>query len=224
MQKRFFMNVVAGVGPTPGPVPVWEDQGGTGYGASGTVDADYMGTIDAEDTLFLISCTNSNQTFTTPSGWILVGTNASSILSSSIWQKEATGSETGSVTVNNSGSGDSFAIIVRFSGCITSGVPYEALVISAPQNTDIIPISEITTLGGNRLAIAFYMFFDFLNPGNPSTYTERFFDGTTSGTDVIFALASQEIATAQTVSADSCTMSRAVDTTTYTMALIPAPA
>lgn len=108
-----------------GVPPIWEENGtiASTYFAT-SLNVPYPSTVNADDILIMVVWrTVTYQTFSTPSGWTSIDSN--SYPSRRVWWKRATGSESGTQTVSITNASDTtFGIMMRFSGCITSGTPY----------------------------------------------------------------------------------------------------
>ena len=207
--------------------PVYEDNGGMAAADAATIDVAYPATVNENDILITILIDNDDDTFTTPSGWTKVheNTGGSIYLCTAWYWKRATGTESGTETfTSNSDSGDVLSgTMFRFSGCVTSGAPYEDHTTAGDDDaaTSAATISAITTEGSERLCVCLMAEQDNRAITEGSTYTLETQLSTDVGGDQLVGLCTYEQATADDVAADSVTWSGPDRWHTYTFALIP---
>lgn len=219
MRKRFFMNTVVSAGPTS--APNYEDKGAyNAYGGQVTNNVAYPATINANNILIILVQAFGDRTATTPTNWNSLASTSANRSVFLFW-KRATGSETGTETVTMSASVNSTSIMMRFSGCVTSGTPYEELVNGGHVSTNTQDTGAMTTTGAFRLACAIHTLSAAYTPTTPSNYTLEF-NEIQSGSNTSMNLFSQEVTIAGSVGAETVTTSSSSDRFMQTFALIPA--
>jgi len=202
--------------------PVYEDNGGlVANAASTTIDVPYPSTVNANDILFIqIIRWGGNDTFTTPTNWTAFGFDNDSTYSGTFFWKRATGSESGNETVTISDAGNNVAVMSRYSGCTTTGTPYEALDAGGIQSSTSLDIPSITTTDTERLAVCLFSMWNLKNEGAMTDYTQSFEEVSVPASTLMWGY-EQDIATASTVSSDSASYSGAASYINVTFALLP---
>ncbi len=208
-------------------IPAYIDNGGIDSAVSTTVDVSFMGTIDADDILLAHVIAGALDTWSTPSGWTLIGSIqrvTDILITYAVFWKRATGSESGTETFTFGTSDTLAGVISRYSGCITSGSPIEdpALLsgFSLTEDTEYY-FDSLTTTDTDRLGVI------LLGVGNnvlgvvPSGWADEYGLTSTVGTDSALSMFSLDIATAQTISAGSGSLARFNPWATCILALIP---
>ncbi len=207
----------------PAAYPIFEEVGAYVGGTSvTTIDVPYTGGESNNDIVFLqLSGWGSNVGYNTPSGWTILSEVPSISLDSPIvfWRR-CNGTESGSQTVTWTASQNATGIMSRWSGCKTSGDPFEALTDTPLLNASVYTVPSITTLGDTRLAVCLIERYGNTNSGSPSDYTKSFEEQYVAGSSVWYGL-SQQIATASVVAADSFTAFSTGNYHTTNFALIP---
>lgn len=195
------------------------------FGAKGTAAAattnsvapTLPGSISANDILFIVvvkwapNTTGSDPTISTPSGWTLAADTGLVTASSpddgwaALFWKRASGGESGTVTISTTGDTGNdtclYAQCYRFSGCITSGDPWDAIATGSFDGSSADIFFNAVTVSGSERTLA-----GFLGRGGgntsytPSGYTSRAADNTTTGAD-----AELEVWTLDNVSSDGAT-------------------
>jgi len=204
--------------------PVYEDNGGMATGQDYAASASYPGTVNADDILIAVATDEDNDSFSTPSGWTVVDSLSHSNFSVYVFYKRAVGTESGSETFTSASNAGSLvtASIFRFSGCVSSGTPYEAGANWGIQSSLTATISDITTSGNDRLAISFACQEDNTTHSGTSTYTSAADLSTDVGNDARVTLYTYQKATAGAVGSDTVTNGGVADyVCTFTMALKP---
>lgn len=121
--------------------------------ATGTAPITASGpTTAANDiSIAIVICNSANPT--TPGGWTLCpGAPIGSGPFVNLYWQRASGVGTPSFTVP-SGSGASRAVIANYSGCITSGNPYDVGAGQGNASSSTVSIPAVTTTGANRLVV-----------------------------------------------------------------------
>lgn len=141
-----------------GSPSVYEDDGGWVENTGRTLNVPYPTTVNENDILIIASSYNSGDIDTTLSGWNLIYNNGDNSCDFAYWWKRANGTETGNVTITDiSTSIQSFnGIMFRFSGCTTSGTPYESLSGNFTTGSTI-NLQEIISTDSNRLATQIFI-------------------------------------------------------------------
>lgn len=163
--------------------------------AKGTVDSDttnsltptYMGSINANDLIFLAVFDVGIGTISVPSGFTLVKStyysdspfNPSKRLS--VYVKIATGSESGTITVSRSSHASNDIFMAQFYQY--RGTSYCTVEDSQGQSGAVTTItwSAISVGGTERTLITFVGNYSGSNPGTPSGYTNSASDSFTTG-------------------------------------------
>jgi hypothetical protein len=212
---------------SPSTPPSYEEVATASSNNGTSIDVNYTSTVNLNDCLVMQVIKYALNTFTTPSGWIEL-TQAQYIGTATIatYIKRATGSESGTVTVQTGASSVwNHGTMFRVSGVVTSGTMYEDFTDAGASSGTTINIPVITTLGANRLAIALY-YIGAEDAGEPSTqptdYTEQYSQIETSGTPGATLVGNtQAVASAGDVDADSSGISISRSFIVHAFALIP---
>jgi hypothetical protein len=140
------------------------------------------------------------------------------------WWKRADGDEDGGSRffASNSDAGSvAAAVMLRFSGGITTGVPYEAQTSSGITQSTSPSISQITTLGKSRLCLSLVGVEDNRTFTGGTDYQKEFELLTTFGNDTALALYSNAVPDGGVVSQETLTIDQIEYWGTFTLALIP---
>ena len=205
--------------------PVYEGNGGIAAGSDAAVAVPYPGTINANDILIVIVGDADNDSFDVPSGWAKVGSHTTNTNFSSAWywMRSPSGSESGTETFTSALSDGAVVagVMLRFSGCVTTGDPYEAATSAGVTRSTSATISEIETLGAERLCCCLIGVEDNLGTSGGTNYSEAMDVTTATGTDMGFSLFTYQKATAGVVSSETATVGGNDYWSTYTFALKP---
>lgn len=140
---------------------------------------------------------------TATGGWAEIAKRAAGMRGTWFWKRAVDGSTAGP-TITSDQNADIYAVTYVIRGCVESGTPYEDPT-TAGANVGSTPAasSEITTTGVNRLVLCSLGIFEqqAITGYPPSGWTDEsnLTDANGGGTRII--LASQEVATASTVTA-----------------------
>ena len=161
----------------------YSDTAEGGGSGSSSVSVNYVTPIAANDLLILFVFNNGIGTIVTPTGWTSIGSKQSfdGTSNMSAFKRKASGSETGTVTVNRikePGSGVMGRQMFSFDG--TDFIDVLAFATDS-DSTSTIDISSITISGTERTLLAF-----ILNTTNDpgavtGTYTEQSIDSFDTG-------------------------------------------
>jgi hypothetical protein len=150
-------------------MPVFESAGSYGQSAGAapalTVDAGVPAGVTADDIILLVMFTDPTSTpttitapagFTEPPSSPQVITGGSLNLRMSVYWKRATGAESGSYTTTFSSNTFSEAVALRFSGCVTSGSPFDTTAgnIDPVGSGTTVAVSVTTTVPETTLVHA----------------------------------------------------------------------
>lgn len=179
--------------------PVYKDSGSV-TSAAGVADRNvaYPATVNEDDILLIVMLDAEADTFTTPAGWASVHAQSDNAnLSVALFWKRAVGTETGTVTVTSASAatGVIAGVMHRFSGCVTSGTPYEEKISNVVALDAGQSLSNNSALGNSRLGIVITLVAD--NPtitDNSTGYTEGFLFKGSAGTAFSTILSWEEIA------------------------------
>jgi len=194
-----------------------------GSGTTG-IAADYPGTVDADDIIFLGLHTSYATTWDTPSGFGVVNDSYNNAL----YWKRASGSESGSVTcaTNSAATQTMYATMYRVSGAITTGTPYEQLS-GANGTGEPITIATLAgdTTGPTRLCLNFNIMSDPRSgDDDAASYAELDDQTSTYGFDGAMHLYSYAQASAGNPGADSYNLSYDSGTWhSFVLAVLPIP-
>ena len=212
----------------PSDYPQYEDNGGIGTGTGTYVDVPFPSTVNENDILLVCVLDADDDSFDVPTDWAKIDELTTNSNASFAWYwKRAVGDESGVERFTSLSTAGSLVagVMARYSGCITSGTPYD--VVGGPTRRGVTQSSTIN-LGGvstqdiERLVVAMIGVEDNLGITKASDYTEDFEVATTVGGDGSFSFQSQEVATARIVPADTCATGSDY-WGTLVLALIPAP-
>lgn len=233
---------IAGIsGIIPGTTAAVVSSGGTpsigGDGGMGiTVGADnftvnYPVTLSANDILLLhLSLTDdlgNADVSSITGGWTLAGSAYANDTFGKLYWKRATGSETGSETVTLteiiSGSAPASGVMSSWSGCISSGTPFEELTFANQGSGTNITGSAISTSGPNRRVVSFFSHPKIQTTGtNTNGWTEEYDLNSGAGDTTTMECCSKDAPSAGSVSACTRALAAAGVTNAITLALIPA--
>jgi hypothetical protein len=205
--------------------PLYVDNGGIVAGINAAIDLTYPATVDANDILIACLMDADNDDFDTPAGWtqILEYTTQANLSGAWYW-KRADGTEGGGTVTFTStlSAGQVVAgIMYRFSGCKTTGVPYEDATGASPAQASNCTVSTITTTGTNRLAVAFVTVEDNVSVAEATGYTEESELQDTTGTDLAFSCQTQQKRDAGDVNGSTPSLGGNDYSTVLTLALLP---
>jgi len=194
-----------------------------GVATAGTtgINVNYPATVNSDDILILYLNGKAAVTWDLPSGF----TSISGARRAIYWRR-ASGSESGTITCtnDNASSMSMYGIIYRFSGCATSGNPYEGYATTTGNSTTVdIPDLASATTGIERLCIcATSVNDDVTASDNATNYSQANTQRITTGSDGSFHLYTYQQATAGKPGADSYTQTGGGDFfDSRTMALKP---
>lgn len=134
--------------------PVYSSESSSwGYNNGTTVSVPYPASISTDDIIFACLQAKSAGTWTVPTGWTAVLSRTSYRV---VMWRRATGGESGNKTFTNSTSQDLFGYMYSYSGCITTGTPYEqAAQYGGGASPYTIPALAGNTTGSERLCVCF---------------------------------------------------------------------
>lgn len=189
--------------------PAFASVGSSDYVGSGenTFNPSYPSTVNADD-IFLLACFDGNNgEITTPAGWTKIqelspeGGKGKGAL---FW-KRAVGTETGTIAVvRDSTDFDIWGgFIARYTGCITSGNPYDTVQNWRTDADGDYFSTEIITTGVDRLVVCVALEDDDREHDGLAVFTQDFTETSGVGSDTSISFESQSVATAQTVSAQT---------------------
>jgi hypothetical protein len=209
--------------------PVYVTNGGlVGIGTTALTTTTTWPAVAANDIAFLIVHDDNHSVLSVPGDWTACGAQVDSSLSPSarVWWKRLDGTESGTVTLTRGTAAlnEWFGgTIATYSGCITSGTPFEGYA-TAQGTTVTMNGPAITTTGPDRLAVLFWCQGDNLTSTVPAGYTQNFELLDAAGNDGGQDGDSQTVATATTVGAVTRTIASANPSITFGLALLPAAA
>lgn len=195
-------------GLVAGDIPVYEGASTIVSDSILFIPINYPADINENDILIMsIYCQNSDP-FDTQTGWTLIYQEnyVSDDKDFEFYWKRANGTETGTYGFSNSEGKRIFGYIARYSGCITTGTPYEGFVTSGATTDAILDIPATTSTDANRLAVALMSCGNDVNIQDVDDYTQSSEQLSTDSRDAMIAFYEQDVATAGTVSADSITI------------------
>lgn len=209
----------AGDGSTPVFVAV-----GTKASAAGTLSVPYYAGVAANHIALIIAAGYNDVTFGEISGWNSE-TQVNSIgMHAKVYWKRLTGGESGSESITGATSNANHAVMLGFSGCTTSGTPYEDFQSNSSDGSTSNTSDSTTTTGPNRLLVRFYTDeAGGISTTPPASWTERYEDWDTvpsMGFNRI-AVDTIEQATAGTVSATTRSTSFSSSLVNFSLALLP---
>ena len=202
--------------------PAYSDKGTFANASSSTsIDVPFPGTVNANNTLFVVLIAFAFRGFNAVSGWDIVSQDAFSNRSSAVYKRRASGSESGTQAFTITSSANITAIMFRATGAVTTGTEIEDNQPTAYVSSSTAAIPELDTSAAKRLCISIYAITNGLDPGDPTDYTEQ--DVENQGAfNTTFVWNDQQIETAQTVDADSSSLGGTEVHFVYAFALIPA--
>lgn len=171
-----------------GAIPVFEQSGTSATSLVATLAIPFPTTVNADDILVVqILRRNAGLTYLVPTGWTEIYQSTSTTAGSAFW-KRATGSESGSETFTYDDGGTNtdlnFGVMHRFSGCVTTGTPYEDNQNQGSSSQVTHDILAMTSTATNRLAIGLVYVGDNRSiVTDVVDYTNRFSEKTSVGND-----------------------------------------
>jgi hypothetical protein len=223
---------IAGPVASAGPTPEFRSSGAVGGVFDGTsFTVPYPAGLQANDILFLNlgikdDLGNADVSSLSDAGFALVGSSFASDAFGKLYWKRASGSESGSVTVNLTeevSSAIGAGVMSAWSGCIASGTPYEDYTNNTQTATTSITGAAIDTTGANRRAVSFFGHVLVATSGtNTNGWDENYDSSTATGDDATFACCSITAPSAGTVAACTRTNADSSLNNCHTLALIPA--
>ena len=207
-------------------VPKYEGNGGIFTGTDYNVIVTAP-PVERYDVLIALVLDADDDTFSTPSMWTKGGEfrtepNASFAW---FWMRCSSGEDIGDVnflSISNAGSLVA-GVIARYSGCITTGNPFESPNSSGVTQSTTATINDLITHGPNRLVVGLVGVEDNTGIGEATNYTKDFEVLTAVGSDGGFSFQSQTRLSAGSVSSETCALGGNEYWGTFTFALIPAP-
>ena len=179
--------------------------------------------IAADDILIMQVFMRANQFIPdTVTGWTRMSYANSSFSGATFWRR-ATGSESGTINVSTYAASDvdNYAVMYRFSGCVTTGNPYEENGGSTQANSAAVAIASMTTAGTYRLCFhGMGVANDVGQDDNATYYVEQEDELMTDGSDANLCLYLYEKASAGAIN-DSYTQAAAAGGYKLKMALKP---
>lgn len=219
---------VAEAPPPPPDGIAFGGAGTAGAALASSVAVPYPSGVAANDLLILHVMTRDNVEIATPAGFVEGGArNQGAGLRSEWFWKRATGSESGSVTVTKaSGTTLFFGRMVRFTGVVTSGAPFEGAVDTG-GSTKVLTPADVTTSGPDRRVVVLTAEEDDLvldsYTGGTATLPEDVAEARTGlGADGALGVNSLTRASAETFDPGSQTIAFNRNHVLFTFALIPA--
>ncbi|MHC4703233.1 MAG: hypothetical protein ACYTFQ_21930, partial [Planctomycetota bacterium] len=170
----------------------------------------FPSTVNADDILYACISQVGGTTVGTPSGFTAVGSQQQIGSTRFKWfWKRASGSESGYLTVTlDNGTNNKWTKMVSYSGCVTTGTPYDAVAGADSTGTATMSIASVSSSGADRLAVAFCSSQDSETDqaanDDATDYSETT-DEKFSGYPGYFAAYDQQVGSG-TVSADSFTL------------------
>ena len=212
--------------------PAYAGAGAAANAAAGSINVPYPASIAANDILLLHVLTKDNVEINTPSGWSQDGTNGarnqgSTIRSEWFW-KRADGTETGNLSVSKaSGTTLLFGRMYRFTGCITSGTPFDVSGQNGlGANATVTPTDLDPPDAQDRLMVVLLAVGnDLVTPGNytggTATVTEQTEAETNTGTDGTLQIATATHTADTLFDFGTMTLASANAWIAFTLALLP---
>lgn len=213
--------------PSGSSTPVYESTT-TNEGTGTSINVTYPSGVVENDVVLLQAIYEENATGNIPSGFSEIHNSTDDYSIAGYWIRAGSGGLSGDVTftTNGSGSGAIHVALHRFSGCKTSGAPFEdnQNQVAAFQGEHII--QEMTSSGANRLAIGMVMIGDNrtqtifpVDYGNPAG-TPDWEDKSTQGSDSWLQLYSLSVGSV-TVPSNTCEFDQTERGGTINFLLLP---
>lgn len=184
------------------PTPTYVDNGGLTANIGQSVNVNYPSTNN-NDILLMIVYDELDNLVLSVSGWSEIVSG--SVVGSEAWKwfwRRSDGTETGSVNVSSlTDEGLLMAgIMYRFSGCVTTGLPYENSIVDVESNNTVFNnVILDNSLGDNRLAVGIFSFSgDLYSSMTLNGWSEIDNSVTLTGNDATFVLTTKEIITSGT--------------------------
>jgi hypothetical protein len=205
--------------------PVYQDNGGISAATGqASIDVNWPATVNNNDIILAALLDADNDTFSTPTDWTKITELTNANFSVAFFWYRADGTETGTETfTSGSSSGNTIAgVMSRYSGCKTTGTPYEDPGTDGITLSNTIGVPAVTTTGIERLLVAQSLVEDDTTiTGGTSGYTVAFNLTSAVGDDCRIAMQYQEVLTAQTIAAGTATLGASEYWGTLNLALLP---
>ena len=191
--------------------PVYEDNGGMFAEGAFSVDVDCPATVNVNDILIASLLDADDDAFSAPpSGWAKIKDFTSmSTASTVIFWKRADGTEDGTTVTfrsNKTAGNGVYGVISRFSGCVTTGSPWDHELSNAVQQGTTVTVYGTTTQGNYGLAVSFIIVEDDVSISTVTDYTEEWYLTSTFGGDAAMKLQTQQVPTATTLANQTATL------------------
>lgn len=210
--------------------PAFADKGtAANTAAADNVNVTCPATVNANDILIIHALTKDNIEINTPSGFTAVGArNQGTSLRSEWFWKRADGTEDGATINVSRASGTTnllFAQVYRFTGCVTTGDPYEGHAATGDATNPVDP-ADCTTTAVDRLIVVLTAVEDDLITagdftGGTATVAEVAEDATATGTDGNLHVAAVEYDGASTFDPGGQSLANNRNHNCFTFALLP---
>lgn len=205
--------------------PAYVDNGGIFAEGDYSVTCDYPATVNLNDICIAQLGDADNDSFTEPTGdgWNKVDEETANANWSTTWMwKRCDGTEGGTTqtftTQLLAGQGV-YGVISRYSGCITTGNPYEANTKTTVSQETTSTVSSIT-VGTERLVLCLLNVEDDVSIGDVTDFTEAYYLTSTFGGDAALKVIYQQKSDGTTTERTSSLGGNEYQNT-YTFALIP---
>lgn len=186
-------------------MPAWKANGTVGAATSGTTVSCPVATNSVGDILIAqLICRGSTTAFSMPAGWTEITQFTVDTHRVGLFWRRATASES-APTVTNAGRTSTNLLAAQmssWSGCKTTGTPYEA-VATASSASGVMNGAAVTTTGARRLATQFWVRGANSASAPDGEWTERLDQGTGGGGACRFMIDSATAEYAATIPACS---------------------
>ena len=210
--------------------PVYESNGGIASDTDADITVSWPASVAENDILVAIvgdASQNSFQLATTGGqawAWIGARVDSADFSSACQWHRvtaaEAATPPASTTFVSALSTGEVIAgVMTRFSGCYTSGDPFESKTTAGTTQSTAATISEVVTLNPDRLCCCFIGIENNVGTSGGTNYAEVMDVTTSTGSDMGFSLFTYQQATADTVSAETATVGGNDFWATYTLAM-----
>lgn len=173
--------------------------------AAGTLSIPYYAGHDSGHIGLIFVAGYNDVTFGAATGYTAeTQVNHASGMRCRLYWRRLDGSESANVSITGATSNANIGVMLGFSGCVSTGTPYEDYgSVTGDVASSLVTSGATTTAGNNRLLVRAYSHEMGVGTSPPGSWTERFDDFETVISAITLAIDSLGVAASGTTSATS---------------------